>query len=327
MKTVFSMKTILSIITFFLIVVQAWGQPAFELKEKERIASNKVKSQTQWGHDYVSGKPKTAGYKTTHTLYDRNGNVLQVINYKSNGDVSSVLQYQYDTQGRRTEYVRFKGNKEEMTYSQFTAYDTKGNKISEWGFDGVSNYSNGFTLDGQGRTSEIKYHTDKILTEKREFKYGNQETTVHVTRPDGAITSRIQIKYTESGQVIEEARYLPDNTLVSKVSYKYDKNGNVLEESKYQYGRFQHRTRNIYDNSSNILEILKEDSAGESVVTNQYIYDNKGNLIEEKWYKENSNEYSSKKYDYDAKNLLKEMDCYFASYKFSILYKYVYEFY
>ncbi|HEX2935170.1 MAG TPA: hypothetical protein VHO72_07435, partial [Bacteroidales bacterium] len=59
----------------------------------------------------------------------------------------------------------------------------------------------------------------------------------------------------------------------------------------------------------------------------EYKYDAKGNVTQERWTKSADAEYSKKEHKYDANNLLTESDCYFASYKFSVLYKFSYQYF
>ena len=123
------------------------AQANFDEKDRERISKNKVKIQNQWSYDYKDGKPSTKGYISAQNLFDSNGNLIQIINYKSDGSITSVVTYTYNRKGNRASYTRYKGNKKQLTYSQKYTYDDKDKKIAESGFDGMSNYLNTFIYE------------------------------------------------------------------------------------------------------------------------------------------------------------------------------------
>lgn len=301
------------------------GQDNLEKKEKARMASNKIKKQTQWAHDYIDGKPSAKGYVSCVTSYDKSGNATEIVNYKSDGKITSILNYTYDSKGNKTSYTRYQGNREKLTYSQKVIYDAKGNKMTETGFDGASNYKNTFTYKGD-KLSEIKYTTDNILTERRVFTYDGSNTEISIIGPDGKPLAKELNVYDSRRNLVEEAR-IADKDVTQKMQYEYDPKNQVVEETKHRYGNFSYKKKYIYDNTGNLLRAEDVKPDGKAVVLNNYTYDSKGNILEERWRKENSTDDSYKKYTYNDKGLYTAMDCYFASYKFSVLYKYTYETY
>lgn len=307
-------------------IVQGYGQANFETKDRQRIAKNKVKKQVQWSYDYVNDKPNTKGYIGASTTFDKNGNITEVINYKADGKVTSVLTYTYDNNNNKTFYSRFKGNKETLTYKQTIVYDAKGNKISETGFDGVSNFANTFIYDANNKLSQIKYTTDNAVTEKRIFKYTGNNSEMTVVSPTNTILSKEINVYDGKKNILEEVKYIQDN-ITQKYNYSYDPAGKKVEETKQHFGNFAYKRVYTYDGGGNILKITEEKPANKIYTAFEYKYDAAGNVIEEKWVKENFTDYSKKTHKYDAKGLETESDCYFASYKFSVLYKYTYEFF
>ena len=101
------MRHILSTLLLVGCSLMLMGQTKDEEKERQRIAESDIKSISQWTHRFSGGKPNSSGYKTTETHYDKNGNAIEVINYRSNGKISSRLLYKYNNKNLRTEYVMY----------------------------------------------------------------------------------------------------------------------------------------------------------------------------------------------------------------------------
>jgi hypothetical protein len=320
------MRRLVLLMLLFGQIVQLHGQANFEAKDRARIAKNKVKKQVQWSYDYVNDKPNAKGYIGASTTFDKNGNISEIINFKADGKVTSVLNYTYDNSNNKTSYSRFKGNKETLTYKQSIVYDAKGNKVSETGFDGVSNFANTFSYDTNNKLAEIKYTTDNVLTEKRRFKYSGDNTEMTIVSPSNAVLSKEINTYDGKKNILEEVKYIQDN-ITQKYNYAYDPAGKKVEETKQHFGNFAYKRKYTYDAAGNILKITEEKPAVKVYTAFEYKYDPSGNVTDERWVKENSTDYSKKTHKYDSKGLETESDCYFASYKFSVLYKYTYEFY
>jgi serralysin len=315
---------VLILILFSSTLIRVTGQDNFDAKDRERISRNKVKKQLQWSYDYEKGKPGTKSYKSAATTYDKNGNIIEVINYKSNGEITSVLTYTYDAKGSKTSYSRFKGNKAELTYNQNIRYDAKGNKILESGFDGVSKFLNTFTYDGNGKLTEIKYTTDSALTEKRIIRNKGNAIELTILNAANTIISKEITTYDGKKNILEEVKYIQDN-VTQKNIYSYDPKGQKVEETKEHFGKLAYRRKYTYDAGGNLLQTTEEKEGVKSFISSSYKYDPKGNVLEEKWTKDSTSEYSKKSHKYDAKGLLVESDCYLASYKFAVLYKFTYE--
>lgn len=319
------MKNLILAALLLLQSVFIYSQDNLDAKEKARMAGNKVKKQTQWAYDYQDGKPSSKGYISCITSFDQNGNAVEIINYKADGKITSILNYTYDKNGNKTSYTRFQGNREKMTYSQKIQYDVMGNKLVETGFDGASNFKNTFSYTN-GKLSEIKYTTDNSVTETRSFSYNGSKTEVAILGPNKALIAKELNVFDSKKNLIEESRFA-NKDVTQKKEYEYDPKGQVVEETKHQYGNFSYKKRYTYNNNGYLLKVedIKED--GKAVVTNNYDYDSKGNITEERWRKDESSQDSYRKYTYNSNGLYTATDCYFASYKFYVLYKYTYETY
>jgi hypothetical protein len=304
----------------------SFGQVDFQSKDREIYKRNKVKQMLQWSYDYVNGKPVTNGYISRRLSFDNKGNTLEEINYKVNGTITSVVTYSYDDKGNLKSFSRYTGNKEKLTYNQNIEYDSRGNKLTESGYDGVSSYTNAFSYNTDNQLIEITYTTDKVLTEKRTFKYSGNVTEMTISNNNQSIISKEISNYDVNKNIIEEAKYVQDK-ISQKSDYSYDPSGKRIEETKQNLGNFLYRRTFTYDSKGNVITINEEKPEGVKYDAYIYKYDTFGNATEERWAKDNTSAYSSKINKYDAKSLLIESNCFFASYKFSVMYVYTYEYY
>ncbi len=303
----------------------SFGQVDFQTKDKEIYKRNKVKQMLQWSYDYVNGNPGTNGYISRKLSFDNKGNTLEEINYKANGNITSVVTYSYDANGNLKSFSRYSGNKEKLTYNQNIEYDDRGNKLVESGYDGISSYKNNFIYNSNNQLIEITYTTDKVLTEKRTLKYSGNMKEMTISNINQSILSKEISTYDVNKNIIEEVKYVQDK-ISQKSDYSYDPSGKRIEETKQNLGNFLYRRKYSYDGKGNVIKILEEKPEGITYDAYIYKYDNMGNVSEERWTKDNTSEYSTKINKYDANNLLVESNCYFASYKFSVLYIYTYEY-
>jgi hypothetical protein len=324
------MKKNYTLILFLLIgnLGLMFSQENFEAKEKESIVKNKVKIQSQWSYDYENGRPSTKGYISMQTTYDLSGNILEVINYKSNGEITSVSSYTYNKDGDQTSWTRYKGKKQDnnISYTQKIILDEKGRKLAETGFDGSSNFSNNFLYDSQDRVVEIKYTTDRALNERRVLSYSANKKEMTIYNAAGSITSKEITTYDSKGNILEETKYIQNN-VSQKSDYQYTATGKKSQETKVSHGTLSYRKKYIYDKLENLLKIMEDTPDGKSYASYIYQFNDKGFVIEERWTKNADSEYSKKSHKYNEKGLRTETDSYSASYKFSVLYKYTYQYF
>jgi len=318
------MKKITLFLSLTVFLTGLSGQSVFDLQEKNAVRRNGIKQKIQMNYKYINGEPSSEGYVSSISKFDAYGNTTEIINYRSNGQIISVINYQYDGHGNRIDYVRFKGNREKITYKQAYKYDAQGRKIEESGFDGATYYKNSYEYDARGKLKAIKYQMGAALIEKREFTYVGNDATVKVYDASDKQKFYLKRKYTSGNRLLEEVKYLNDNRIAHKLNYNYDSHGNIIEESKYVNGNLSYRTISQYDNSK-LKQIMQENPNRITYVTNKYIYDANGNLVTELWKKNNAQEFSKKTYTYDGKGKCTSIDCYFASYKFKVLYELSYE--
>ena len=319
------MKRFLTYILLATWFVPVFAQIEFDELEKKDIVRNKIRSKTQWDYKYVDGAPVEDGFKSSYKKYDYQGNVIIVINFKFDGSVSSTEQYAYNSKGDRTEYIRYKGNQEELQYKENTEYDSKGNKLRVYGKTNKSNFNNVYTYNDEGKLAEIVYNVGEFIDEKRVFEYDGNTANIDVLDAKDNLKYTLETKYNDKGQVVEETRYELDDAVSDKASYQYDSKGNVLKEEKYKHGQFRYRVKYNYDTKGNLVNINQEEPNGISYEKAICTYDASGHLIEEKWRKRANADFSKKIYSYNSEGLCIKVDAFFASYKLQVLSKFAYK--
>ena len=183
-----------------------------------------------------------------------------------------------------------------------------------------------YCYDNFGNLIEIKYTSDRQITEKRMFKYFGNKTETNVVSPSNIILAKEITTYDNKKNILEEAKYVKTD-IAQKYNYTYDQENKRIEETKLNFGKLAYRKKYVYDANGNILKITEEDANGKSFVAYEYKYDGNNDVIEEMWTKSSTSDYSHKKHKYQPNGLLSESDCYFASYKFAVLYKYTYQYF
>lgn len=302
-----------------------------EEEERARVARNKIKQTTQWIHKYKQGKPDPKGYKATETKYDKNGNPIEVINYRSNGEVSSRLLYKYDKNNNRTEYLKIeKMNKPqpEVTFKQVFNYDAQGKKVLEVGFDGTAAYKIDYTYHTDGKPKDIiKYNASRQIVEKWDYSYEANKQIIKIYKPENKLDHTVEKVYNKANQLVEETKFATDGKELRKVLFAYNKDGKVQEEAEYYSTKFSKKLIYSY-NTKNLLEkVEQEQQEGDKIVYSTFVYDNNENLLEESWFDGDPSDYSKKESDYDKKGNVTEVESYYAPYKYRSLYKYTYEYF
>lgn len=321
------------IIVFVLLLTKgfAFSQGQQENRERERIANSKISKTTQWTHKYSQGKLNPKGYITTESKYDEKGNVIEVINYKSNGQISSKLLYKYDKNNNKLEYQKFEKKDKpdlEMTYKQSFIYDDKGNKKIENGFDGIAPYKIMYSYLPDGKVKDItKLGADNSVIEKWESTYEGFAQTIKVLKL-GKNLDYILIRKTDSkGNTIEESRKDSKGNEVKRVTTEYDSKNLLVANAEYFSGKLSKKFKYKYNAQDQITEIIQINPDGKEILNRSFKYDTKGNLLEEKWFDGVPDDLSSKNFKYNDRSIPAEVESYYSDYKYKVLYKYTYEYF
>ncbi|MDR1153746.1 MAG: hypothetical protein LBL04_03470 [Bacteroidales bacterium] len=322
-------KSFVILLSVFAWLTPVMAQYDFEAMERDRMAKARVKVQTQWTHDFVDGKPSAKGYKSSVTKFNTKGNITEVTNYNEDGKVISLIIYQYDSRDNKVNFERYQGNREKLQYSQKVVYDAKSNKTKEYGYDGATVYSNTYQYDTNGKLSEIAYTVDNVLVEKRKLKYSGNKTEIMIYDPNNNLTFKQENSYNDKGLLVAEIKSGGKGNVVHTLDLQYNTSGDLTEEVKKRAGdKLDYQKLYYYDKENRPIKEETVNLNDTKFVSHEYQYNNLGDLILETWKKnEKTNESSSKKITYDSKGLYTEMECYFATYKLSSLYKYTHEFY
>ncbi len=301
----------------------------FDEVERARMAKAKAKTQTQWTHNFVDGKPSAKGYKSSVTKYNVKGNATEITNYNEEGKIISIVIYQYDSRDNKVNYERYQGNREKLQYSQKTVYDTNGNKAKEYGFDGATMYNNAYQYDNAGKLAGIEYTVDNAVVEKRKLTHSGSKTEIQIFNASNSLTFKQENTYNAKGALVEEIKTGGKGDIIHTVDFQYNNVGGLKEEIKKRAGeKLDYQKLYYYDSANRPVKEETVNLDGSKYVSHEYQYNNLGDLMLESWKKnDRAKESSSKKITYDSKGLYTEMDCYFASYQLRTLYKYTYEFY
>ena len=320
--------------TFFIIfLVFAWILPAksqldLNALEKERMANARVRIQTEWAHEYVSGRPAARGVKQSVTEFDRRGNKVKITNFDKDGvTIISVVVYQYDSRDNRVNYERRDGGGR-MLQSQRTVYDSRGNITREYGAgnDGKHEYNNTFTYDAIGRLTEIVYTTENAVTERRQFSYSGNRTEVSVFDARNNLLFRLMNTHNDRGLLLSEVRTNIQGNVQHSMNMQYNSAGNLTEELRRRGdNKLEFQKTYQYDRNNRPTKIETTNLGGTKFVSNEYQYNSNGDLIFESWRRNERVEQSTNKFTYDARGIYTEKDSYFASFQLRSLYKYEYE--
>lgn len=323
------MKTYLAILALLTFMLSGFSQskPIFPTDSKEKMKSNHVKIQVQW--KYRPGA--TEGRKILSKSFDKEGNVLEELNFKPDGSKSSRLTYKYDEKGNKIYYQLYDFNLEpdkKVRYLQNIKYNEHGDRISETGYDGVSNFRIEYKYVSPAKLKEIiKYDDQDNITERRKYEYSKNIMTISTINRYGNITEIIREEYDGNNNIIKKEKLKPDHTVTSLYLYKYDEHKRLKTEEEYFSGKFSYMLNYGYSTDGNLISIDKEDSEGGKFRNNSFSYNQNGNIIEESWFDGVPDDYSKKVYGYDEKDNVKEVDSYYSLYKYKVLYKYTYDYY
>jgi hypothetical protein len=321
------MKKRLFFLLFSLFSFVVWSQPSIDKKLRDNIAENKIRSQTSWEYKYNGDQPESTGIRTSETKYNASGDAIEIITYNPKGFVLNVEKYRYDDAGNKLEYSRYTGgNESQVAYQKISTYDSHHNVKEEKGFDGVEKFRNDYTYDAQGKLSEILYHRNGILKEKRVFSKDGLKTNVSIYNSSGKMISRLLLSFDNKDNLLEETVYGINQDIIEKKTYDYDDKKNIRRESKYKLNKMTLRTTYNYNDAGDLSEILEEGQDGVRFVKKSFSYNSRGNITEIKWRRKASEDFNSIAYFYDEKGICTQSETLYPATKFRALTKYAYEF-
>ena len=296
-----------------------------EIIDKSRICQNKIRTQALFEYDYKNGKPESKGTKARVDSFDTKGNKVEQVNFRASGMIHYIVTYKYDVAGNKTEYVKYSPNDKDLNFRQKIRFDSKGNKLMEFGMNGTDSFKTVFNYNKQGKLAEVNYFLRTKLDEKRRFTYNGNAAELKVFDGNGNVKFVQNNTYSPTGKLIEEARVELNNTVSRKVVYTFDKNENLTSETKYTLGKLVGKITRVYNEKGLLSEVYQENANSPKLLTNKYLYNDKGWLIEEQTRWEQSKDFSKNTYSYDDNGVCKTIDSYYAEYKHQVLSVFMYQ--
>ena len=181
--------------------------------------------------------------------YDSQGNMVERIQYKPDGDLNYVETYTYDDQGRMVGKT-YSGYSLTCTYTFF--HDAIGTQLLV-GKDGVL-YD--YALDAQGRIIYNKYEGDNYF----EYVYASDGLSYvcYECNPDGSIQEYVEYYLDENNNVISTWRYTADNSLLYRTDYIFDERNNHIQTLCYAFCSATHVGTTYtytYDEYDNLIRV------------------------------------------------------------------------
>jgi len=322
-------STRLSILIFCtLLTAAALGQSQMDNRQRQKNAQNRIKNQESWDYKYDGKAPGKAGSRTSVTTFTSSGDIDRVVTFSAKGEVQHIEKYNYDKNGRRTEYTRMSGeNAQKPSYQKISAYNTAGDLSEEKGFDGVENFRNVYLYNASGDLAEISYYKNNNLREKRRFTGTKTLTNVEVYNGSGNLMSRLEIKYNANGDVTEETIYGVNQAELEKKVFNYDQKSNLTGESRYKLEKITLSTTYTYNSAGDLLTVYEESPSYKKFLKKSMAYDSQGNLKEIKWRRNPDEEFNMMVYNYDNKGICVTVETFYPVTDYRVLTKYVYAYY
>lgn len=324
-----NMRPSVLLLTCLLLTSVARAQFDREAMERARVRTNGIKECIQYTHKHIQNAPSPEGYKTSHTTYNREGDPIEIVNYRANGEISSRHTYAYNEQGLKIEYRKEEkagGKDMRVFFKQNFTYDSKGNKKTESGFDGSANYRVVYNYLPNGNLADVtRYNSDNSVAERWIYTYDGNKQIIRVTLKN-AKPYTVEKVYDAQGHLLNDCQFDSEGNEARRIAYTYTKDGRIATETESYAGEKRHVLTYVFDAKNQLVQVLRKMPDGKEVVNNDYKYDNEGNLVTEKWLDGTSlNLVSKKDSEFDGQGNMVKVDSYYAPYKYRVTYTYEYK--
>jgi len=218
-----------------------------DAKEKRSdAAAQRLKSNVQMMSEsvYSGDNTKNLTFKNVFK-YDKNGNRMELANYRSDGGLVSTIKSAYDSSGKvvSEETVLANGVVDIKTSIKT---DENGNRveqddIKQGGSGNLFNYKYIYRYDAQAHMVErVGYRGNGAFFLKYNFNYdanGDRIEWLQLTQANQVIY-KVVYKYDNNHNIIEETKFNPDGSVKETFTYTYefDKKGNWTKQKKLQNG-------------------------------------------------------------------------------------------
>lgn len=235
---------------------------------------------------YSSAVDKTLStpQKNDYKLDDK-GNVIEQVNYQSDGTLGSRFSYRYDAKGNKLEEI-FYGWDGSRTGKLLNTYDDAGHLLTATSYneDDSISWKIVATYDTKGNKIEWVQHLTGILRYRVTYNYDDrnriiEQETFEYNKPPNLRTShapvpgKIIYTYNDTKRTKEIETYKEDGSLKDKMIYLMDERGNEVEWKTFNAdGSTKNTEIHWYDNGK-LLRTLS------GIATAKFEYDSKGNWI------------------------------------------------
>lgn len=228
--------------------------------------------------DSISIQQKKITSSGAIILFNKDGSRKKRTSFKNGGEINLWMDYKYNNKAQLIEktYNRIDGS---VVYTTNYKYDKRGflvesienreNKITKTEYK----YDNLYNL-----ISKTSYKDDS-LSLKVEFKYNEDQQVIENKRFSKRFNSTKIYRYTYDslGNKSSISRYDENNVLKSIVEIKYDSRGkNILKEKYIGENRepgFKEKTTYTYDHKNNVIKSITSLLNNEKLIIEEYRYE------------------------------------------------------
>lgn len=317
------MKRILTFILAVTCISSFSKGQTLDEKERQAFKESKVNVRTKMDYNFVNGKLSLNGRKSSRSVYNTDGKILETKTYNFKGEEATVEKYQYDKHGNRVSYERKSLSGE---YKKESEYDEENKLIAEAGYDGSTSFKTIFKYNSKNQITEIAYYSMDQLDEKRVYVYSGNKATVEILKMGKHLTSKLNLVFNDKDQVVSEEVLDLDGNVLEKKTYKYNSGGEVQVEEKFKAGELFYRITYVYNASGELIEVKDFTKGKTEFVKKRYHYDDKGRIIKYEWKRSPDQEYNLKSFKYNDKNVCIEEYTFYPKTDYKLLTKYEYEY-
>lgn len=219
-----------------------------DAKEKRSDAANqRLKARVQMMTELAYPGENTKKFTLKNVFkYDKNGNRLELLNYRPDGGLNSTVRSAYDSAGKVVSEETILGDGSIDTKTVIKT-DENGNRVEQNDLKQTTKGNKLFNrrylyrYDAQAHMTEwLAYQGNGNFSFKYTFNYdanGNRTEWLQLTQTNQLI-GKVEYKYDDKNNIIEETKYKGDGTLTEKATftYEFDKKGNWIRQKKVVNG-------------------------------------------------------------------------------------------
>lgn len=255
---------------------------------------------------YGETEIKEESYLEAVISYDENGKVLKEVHYTPDGNVESVVENEFDAEGRVVASSQFDENEELCQKNTFTYQDGRVVKKGCFYGEGSPEYVTRFIIENGLVVREDSYDEDEFDYTEKTHEYdenGREVKTVEFNEEgeilyrntyeydaDGRVSKRFLEEpmehdsrtfvygYDEAGHKTKELMYNYDEKLLARAYFTYNEDGNVTDMEEENLDVFR-RTHYTYE-GKNCVKIEQFDKEDDLMAWAEYVYDDQDEVVQ-----------------------------------------------